>query len=221
MGFWTYVSLWRAHYFSLRNEKRNRKKYSHLHEGIFVYNAPMFHTQKKQIILVRHAKAMELAEFEWTDFDRPLSERWIGSNRIVAKYLRLIGIRPDRIVASPSARTRSTAVDLAEQYKIPKIEYFDELYNWAVTENRDSDSIYLRIVQRTKPEWRVVMVVGHNNDLTNFAKFLSGESVPSMKKGSVIVLSVPDNLEWKNVSKWSLSFVYYLTPHFLRMEELV
>jgi phosphohistidine phosphatase SixA len=65
------------------------------------------------------------------------------------------------------------------------------------------------------------MIVGHNNDLTNFAKFLSNESVPSMKKGSIIVLSVPESIDWKNIKRGDLSFVYYLTPHFLRMEELV
>lgn len=189
--------------------------------GIFYIIQDMFHTQKKQIILVRHAKALELTEFKWTDFDRPLSERWINSNKIVAKYLRLIGVRPDRIVASPSNRTRATAIWLAEQYKIPKVEYYDELYNGNVTSDRDSDAIHLKIIQKTKPDSRVVMIVWHNNDLTNFAKYLSDESVPSMKKWSIIVLSVPEDLEWKDICKGNLSFVYYLTPHFLRMEELV
>lgn len=182
----------------------------------------MFHVQKKQIILVRHAKAIELTEFDGKDFDRPLTEKGISSNRIVAKYLRLIGIRPDRIIASPSVRTRSTAVDLAEQYKIPKIDFYDELYNGANgSPNRDSDSLHLKIIQKTKPESRVVMLVWHNDDLTNFARFLTGDGVPSMKKGSIVVLSVPEDLEWKNIDKNKLSLVYYLTPHFLRMEELV
>ncbi len=181
----------------------------------------MFHTQKKQIILVRHAKAMELSEFDGSDFDRPLSDRGMSSNKIVARYLRLIGVRPDRIIASPSVRTRTTADGLAEQYKIDTVEYFDDLYNWVLIPNRDSDAIHLRIIQKTKSDSRVVMIVGHNNDLSNFAKYLSGENIPSMKKGSIIVLSVPENLDWKNISKWSVSFVYYLTPHFLRMEELV
>ena len=33
---------------------------------------------------------MELTEFEWSDFDRPLSDRGLNSNKIVARYLRLI-----------------------------------------------------------------------------------------------------------------------------------
>ena len=190
--------------------------------GIFYIMSAMFHTQKKQIILVRHAKAIEPSEFEGMDFDRPLTDKGIHSNRIVAKYLRLIGVRPDRIVASPACRTRSTAVDLAEQYKIAKIEYFDELYNRSGSSvPRDSDALHLKIIQKTKPDSRVVMIVGHNDDLTNFARFLTGDGVPSMKKWSITVLSVPESMDWKDIAKGNLSFVYYLTPHFLRMEELV
>lgn len=54
----------------------NSKKYSPLYGSIFSYNALMYHNpKKKQIILVRHAKALELSEFQGMDFDRPLSER--------------------------------------------------------------------------------------------------------------------------------------------------
>ncbi len=62
-----------------------------MYGGIFVYNTRMFHNaKKKQIILVRHAKALELSEFAGMDFDRPLSERGENSLRIIARYLRLI-----------------------------------------------------------------------------------------------------------------------------------
>jgi hypothetical protein len=32
---------------------------------------------------------------------------------------------------------------------------------------------------------------------------------------------VPDEIEWKDIKKDTLAFVYYLTPQFLRLEELV
>ncbi|MFZ2255210.1 MAG: hypothetical protein WAW59_05860 [Patescibacteria group bacterium] len=41
-----------------------------------------------------------------------------------------------------------------------------------------------------------------------------------MKKGSVIVLSLPEDTDWKNVKPGTLKFIYYLTPHFLRLESL-
>lgn len=51
----------------------------------------MFHSpRKKQIILLRHARAFERDEWDGSDFDRPLTPEGEESNRIVANYLRLI-----------------------------------------------------------------------------------------------------------------------------------
>lgn len=51
----------------------------------------MFHnTKKKQIILVRHARAVEREDWAGSDYDRPLTEDGEQSNQIVANYLRLI-----------------------------------------------------------------------------------------------------------------------------------
>jgi hypothetical protein len=41
-----------------------------------------------------------------------------------------------------------------------------------------------------------------------------------MKKGSVVVLSVPDDASWKDISEGKCEYVYYLTPQFLKIEEL-
>lgn len=177
--------------------------------------------KKKQIILVRHAKGVELTEFLGMDFDRPLIDRGISAAKIIAKYLRLIGVKPDVIISSPAVRTRETAEILLDQYpKIGKIEYVPALYNGGALSTRDANEIHLKVVQKMKKDTEILMIVGHNNDLTEFAAYLSGESVPSMKKGSIAVLSLPDELDWSEVSAESAKFVYYLTPHFLRLEEL-
>ena len=177
--------------------------------------------RKKQIILVRHAKAEERRDWKWSDFDRPLTCSWENSNCIVANYLRLIWLKPDRIVASPSARTKGTAVGLAKKFSIPKIDYVDSLYNEETSLDRDPLAIHLGIVRKNKRDGKALMIIGHNNDLSDFAEYLCGEAVPSMKKWAVIVLSVPDWVDWKNIQPGMLKFVYYLTPHFLRLEELV
>lgn len=150
----------------------------------FLYN--IFHMfcnlKKKQIILVRHAKAVERTEWEGTDFDRPLTSAGENSNKIVANYLRLIGVKPDRIVASPSARTKGTAVDLAKKFSIDKVEYIQDLYNENVSPTRNAMDIHMNIARKTKKDCNVLVIVGHNSDLSDFAAMLSGESVPSMKK---------------------------------------
>ena len=182
----------------------------------------MYHNnKKKQIILVRHAKALELSEFSGMDFDRPLSDKLKSSLRIIAKYIRLIGIKPDRIISSPACRTKETALGISSEYPNMCIEYIDTLYNGGSIGKRDAESIHLSLIQKIKKDATVLMIVGHNDDLTNVARYLTGDGVPSLKKGSLAVLSVPDNLEWKDIKKDSLSFVYYLTPQFLRLEEII
>lgn len=70
----------------------------------------MYHnTKKKQIILVRHAHAMEGTDFVGSDFDRPLSDKGREHALIMTRYLRLIGVKPDCVIASPAIRTRETA----------------------------------------------------------------------------------------------------------------
>jgi phosphohistidine phosphatase len=181
----------------------------------------MFHnTKRKQIILVRHGKTLDFSEFNGMDFDLPLSERGKNSLSIVAKYLRLIGVKPDKLISSPSRRTLQTAEILWAQYPWIKVEYVKDLYNAGSAGKRDSDAIYLWVIQKIKKDATILVIVGHNDDLTNFAKFLTGDGVPSLKKWSIAVLSVPDNTEWKDIKKNTLSFVYYLTAQFLRLEEL-
>lgn len=181
----------------------------------------MFHnTQKKQIILVRHAKAIERQDWTGSDFDRPLTEEGEQSNQIVVNYLRLIWVKPDMIVASPSARTRMTAEAISKKFHNHNIAYNKALYNEDRVWPQDAMKIHLDVVHKAQSDANILMIVWHNNDLSEFASYLAGESVPSMKKGSVIVLSLPEGTDWKNVKPWTLKFIYYLTPHFLRLESL-
>ena len=134
----------------------------------------MFHTQKKQLILVRHAKALELQEFDGIDFDRPLTIRGEGSIRIMARYLRLIGVRPDKIMASPSGRTRETAHIIASQFAEMPVEYRTDLYNGnTASSKRDANQVHLDVVTHMKGDVHTLMIVGHNDDLTEFSQFLS------------------------------------------------
>lgn len=177
-------------------------------------------TKKKQIIFVRHAKAFDIALWKGSDFDRPLIPAGEKSNDIVANYLRLIGLKPDRIVSSPAVRTRATSEGLAKKLAVSSIEYIDELYNGTSTIMRDPFEAHFKVIKQSRKTCRTLMIVGHNPDLTLVAQALSGDDTPSMKKWSIIVLSVPESMEWKDITLGSLKFVYYLTPQFLSLEAL-
>ncbi|GAB0174457.1 MAG: phosphohistidine phosphatase SixA [Candidatus Altimarinota bacterium] len=177
-------------------------------------------TKKKQIIFIRHAKAFDIALWKGIDYDRPLVPAGEKSNVIMANYLRLIGLKPDKIVSSPDLRAKSTAIVLASKLGVEHIEYHDSLYSKQSPILRNPFEEHFKIIKMTPKSCRTLMVVGHNPDLTRVAQSLSGDDTPSMKKGSVIVLSLPDNMDWKDIRLGSLKFVYYLTPQFLSLEQL-
>jgi phosphohistidine phosphatase len=182
----------------------------------------MYHnTKKKQIILVRHAHALESEEFEGTDFDRPLSDKWREYALIMTRYLRLIGVRPDCVIASPSIRTRETAEIMCEQYKIAHINFIEDLYIGHEPKTRDGTQIHMKLIKQTTADTDILMLVGHNDDITKFARHLCNDGVPSMKKWSLVVLSLPTDMNWDTITAGELSILYYLTPQFLKLEELV
>ncbi|MBX9809227.1 histidine phosphatase family protein [Candidatus Gracilibacteria bacterium] len=182
----------------------------------------MYHnTKKKQIILVRHAQAIEATEFDGVDFDRPLSSKGRECALIMTRYLRLIGVKPDCVIASSSIRTRETAEIMCEQYKIANISFLDDLYIGFESKNRDGNQVHLKRIKQTPTDTDILMLVGHNDDITKFARYLCNDEVPTMKKGSLVVLSLPANMNWDSITPGELSILYYLTPQFLKLEELI
>lgn len=142
----------------------------------------MFHTQKKQIILVRHAKALEREEWAGKDFDRPLHDRGIRSTQIMVNYLSLIGIKPDRLISSPSVRTLETAEFFKNRFRLGSIETFCDLYNEDRKSDFDTCAYHLALVRSLKSDDNTLLLVGHNPDLTDVASYLTGEDIPYMKK---------------------------------------
>lgn len=100
----------------------------------------------------------------------------------MTRYLRLIGVKPDCVIASPSIRTRETAEIMCEQYKIANINFLDDLYIGYESKNRDSNQIHMKRIKQTPVDTDILMLVGHNDDITKFARHLCNDEVPSMKK---------------------------------------
>lgn len=176
---------------------------------------------KKQIILVRHAHAIEADEFEGRDFDRPLSEKGREHATIMTRYLRLIGVRPDAVIASPATRTRETAEIMCGEYNIKNIELIKDLYFGNKWKERDGNQVHLKLIKKTTNDTDILMLVWHNDDITEFARYLSNDGVPSLKKWALVVLSFPSDYSWDDIVPGELSLLYYITPQFLKLEALV
>lgn len=159
----------------------------------------------KTLILVRHASAEE-DNFRVKDFDRQLVSKGLSEAAVMGKWFSQNGIKPDRFITSSAARAYKTAEVVADQLRvdISQIVQTESLYN-------GGPKAYLAAINDTPKETSVVILFGHNPDITYFAEYLSGKDLGSMKKGSAVILNFK-NLEWDEVSAKTGVFVSYTTP---------
>ncbi len=108
----------------------------------------------ERLILFRHGKA-EAHAATGDDFDRPLSPRGMRGAAAIGEALAASGMKPDIVLASPSARTRETWDVAKAAFPPAAAEFPAGLYNadaetiWRTAEGRDG----------------TVVVVGHNPGL--------------------------------------------------------
>lgn len=142
-----------------------------------------------ELYLIRHGLAADRNLYD-RDADRPLTETGQRKTRAVAKQLQHLGLRFDRLLASPLVRADQTAVILQEQHLAKQIETAD----WLMPEadlGRGIDWL---------EQWRpcgesCLGLVGHEPHLSHLAEQLIwGEvrDVLILKKAGVIGLTLPD-----------------------------
>ncbi|MCF0070344.1 histidine phosphatase family protein [Dyadobacter sp. CY261] len=167
---------------------------------------------KKTLILVRHATA-EDQSFRIKDFDRNLNNKGLSESLVMGKWLVQEGIKPDIFVSSPASRAFKTAEIVAAQYEVPvnAIQTQAGIYD-------GGPKAYLQAVTTVPKEHSVLLLFGHNPDITYFAEYLSGASIGSMKKGSAAFIEFKDQ-EWEEISAKTGDLVLYKTPKQVREEE--
>ena len=139
----------------------------------------------RELILLRHAHA-EPASSGQADLDRPLSPEGLAEAEAAGRWLREKELVPDRVLCSPSRRTRETleavlgAIGYVEQRLEPGI-YDATPGTLAALADRHCDAERL-------------LLVGHKPGLERLVALLSsGQSgdYRGMPPGSVAVLTLP------------------------------
>ena len=138
----------------------------------------------RELILLRHAHA-ESASAGQSDHERPLSATGLQEARDAGEWLRKQGLRPDRVLYSPAARTRDTVLALGE---IGAGELREEasIYDASV-----GDLIALADAHRDANR---LLLVGHNPGLEQLAALMhSGQSGDhrGMPPAGIAVLHLP------------------------------
>lgn len=129
----------------------------------------------RRLVLVRHAKAVQGGR---SDAERPLADRGVADAGAVGRWLADQGLMPDRVVVSPSTRTRQTWA-LAAPAGAPTPDIDDRIY-----ENTVED--LLAVVRDTTAETGTLLLVGHNPSIEAFAATFddgTGEGHHALAKG--------------------------------------
>ncbi len=139
----------------------------------------------RELILLRHAHA-EQATPGQTDIDRPLSAEGLAEADAAAEWLKANNLIPDRVLCSPSRRTRETM-----EAVLGKVGYVDQRLDDGIYE---ATSGTLAGIADTHREAERLLLVGHNPGLEQLAALMhSGQSGDhrGMPPGGIAVLTLP------------------------------
>ena len=140
----------------------------------------------RQLILLRHAHAESAGAGE-DDAGRPLSATGREEAQAAGKWLREHGIHPDRVLCSPTTRTRQTWEAADAELKSGVAARFEP----SIYDATPGTLIELADANRDAPR---LLLVGHNPGLEQLVALLhSGQSgdYRGMPPGAVAVLGLP------------------------------
>ena len=139
----------------------------------------------RELILLRHAHA-EPASAGQADLDRPLSPEGLAEAEAAGRWLRENKLVPDRVLCSPSRRTRETL-----EAVLGTIGYVEQRLDDAIY---DATPGTLAALADSHRDAERLLLVGHNPGLEQLVALMhSGQSgdYRGMPPGGIAVLSLP------------------------------
>lgn len=163
----------------------------------------------KTLLVLRHAKA-EADSSDGHDLHRALALRGRKDAELAGKTLRKLGLVPDRILSSPSTRTRETVeIVVAKLKESPPVVYEDSIYDASVGA--------LVHVLRAQEDSDCLLLVGHNPGLEQLLERLvsGGRATVSLPTCGMARVDFPvDN--WNQIVEQPGELVWLLTPDVLK-----
>jgi phosphohistidine phosphatase len=156
----------------------------------------------KKLLLVRHADANP-SLLGSRDFDRTLSKKGADQAKNSAKKIIELNWSIDEILSSPAVRTMQTATILSEQIGIAteKITTDKKLYN-------PSEEDFYNSIIITDDAVQTLIVVSHNNGITDFVNSLMLNRIDAMQTASIAAFEIDTNY-WSEIQTASKNFLFY------------
>ena len=165
----------------------------------------------KYLYIVRHGKAVERSA-DKVDFERSLIEKGIFETKKVAKFLKDNHKKIDAIISSPSYRTKETTEIIADilNFSTDSVTYIEDLYEGL----GNGIHPYINAIKGVDNDKGSILISGHNPDLTDLCKTLTGLEIPYMRKSSMIILKF--NIKnWQDIKKGIAKLQLYICPTYI------
>ena len=165
----------------------------------------------RRLYLLRHAKS-SWDDADLADFDRPLDARGERAAAAMAVYCRQIGLAPDRVLCSPSCRTRATWARLrAEIPDLPAAAFPKAAY--------EADRETLAGLLASAPaDAASILLIGHNPGLQDLAvwlangpKALKDALAEKLPTGALVILDI-DGDDWASLGEGEAAVVEVTAP---------
>lgn len=163
----------------------------------------------KTLLLVRHAKSSwDISGIH--DYERPLLPEGIERTLEVADFLVDKGVHPDLIISSHAVRAIETARLIAGKLGYPeeKIETDSNIYY------QGSDTLF-DLVMDLPDNRDVVVLVGHNPAMTQFANMFLDDAVNYLPTTGVACVTF-DVTSWSHITEQAPHVLFYITPKLLK-----
>ncbi len=167
-----------------------------------------------ELLLLRHGKS------DWDrgttdDFDRPLANRGRKAVKRMGRWLQERGLLPDRIISSPAARAKQTALRLCRHAGVS-----EDIVSWEeAIYGADVDTL-LEVLAACQPEAGRLMIVGHNPGFEDLVEYLSGQPItvssrgPAFPTAALAHLAMPD--DWRRLERGCARLTALIRPRELQ-----
>ena len=155
--------------------------------------------------ILRHAKSSW--EFnELSDHYRPLNKRGRSDAPLMGQELAARGVQPNLIISSPAVRALTTATLAGKElgYDPDDIAVDERIYGAGKED-------LLEVVRGVSDDVDDLMLVGHNEAITEFANLLAPEHIGSLPTAGVVALEFKCS-SWHDISKENASMLFYDFP---------
>ncbi len=166
----------------------------------------------KTLIQMRHAKS-GWAEPGMDDHDRALNQRGRSAVPVMAHWLAARGLRPAKVLCSPSRRTRETAALMRDAApRLPEPDLPAALYH-------AGPGTLLEHLRRLPKGCYSVLVIGHEPGLSTLLRMLGGRAAaPERRRAhghfptAAIAVLEADIGDWRDLGADRVEFVAFAVP---------